>query len=66
MWQIKYRSSRPGVFYKKGVLINFAKFTGKYLCQDLFFNKIAGLGLKNRHFLRIASLNVTVSVNTIC
>ena len=36
-------SSRPEVFCKKGVLRNFAKFTGKYLCQRLFFNKVAGL-----------------------
>ena len=28
---------------KKGVLRNFAKFTGKHLCQSLFFNKIAGI-----------------------
>ena len=25
---------------KKGVLKNFAKFTGKYLCQGLFFNNV--------------------------
>ena len=25
--------------------INFAKFTGKCLCQNLFFNKVAGLRL---------------------
>ena len=31
------------VFCKKGVLRNFGKFTGKYLCQSLFLNKIAGL-----------------------
>ena len=31
------------VFSKKGVLRNFAKFTGKHLCQRLFFNKVAGL-----------------------
>ena len=31
------------VFYKKDVLKNFAKFTGKHLCQGLFFNKVAGL-----------------------
>ena len=37
-----YRSSRPEVFCKKGVLKNFAKFTGKHLCQRLFFNKVAG------------------------
>ena len=27
---------------KKGVLRNFARFTGKHLCQSLFFNKVAG------------------------
>ena len=37
------RSSRPEVFCKKGVLINFIKFTGKHLCQSLIFNKVAGL-----------------------
>ena len=30
------------MFYKKGFLKNFAKFTGKHLCQSLF-NKVAGL-----------------------
>ena len=30
-------------FCKKGVLENFAKFTGKHLCQSPFFNKVAGL-----------------------
>ena len=34
------------VFYKKGVLIIFAKFTGKHLCQSLFFNKVAGVSLQ--------------------
>ena len=33
------RSSRSEVFCKKGVLRNFANFTGKHLCQSLFFNK---------------------------
>ena len=36
-----FRSSRPEVFFEKGVLRNFAKFTGKNLCQSLFFNKVA-------------------------
>ena len=31
------------MFCKKGVLRNFATFTGKHLCQSLFFNKLAGL-----------------------
>ena len=29
------------MFYKKGVLKNFAKFTGKHLCHSLYFNKVA-------------------------
>ena len=28
---------------KKGVVKNFAKFTGKPLCQSLFFNRVPGL-----------------------
>ena len=39
----KDKSFRPDVFCKKGVLKNFAKFTGKQLFQSLFFNKVAGL-----------------------
>ena len=31
------------MFCKKFVPRNFAKFTGKHLCQSLFFNKVAGL-----------------------
>ena len=42
-----YRSSRPEVFCKKGVLRNFAKFTGKHLSQGLCFNKVARLWPKN-------------------
>ena len=38
-----FSSSRPEVFCKKFILKNFAKFTGKHLCQGLFFNKVAGL-----------------------
>ena len=37
------RSSRPEVFCKKDFLKNFTKFTGKHLCQSLFFYKVAGL-----------------------
>ena len=40
---MKGRSSRPEVFCKKGVLKNYVEFTGKHLCQSLFFNKVAGL-----------------------
>ena len=30
------------MFYKNGVLGNFAKFTGKHLSQSLFFNQVEG------------------------
>ena len=33
----------PEVFYEKDILRNFAKFTGKHLCQSVFFNKVVGL-----------------------
>ena len=35
-----FRSNRPDVFCKKGVLRNFAKFIGKHLCRSLYFNKV--------------------------
>ena len=34
----------PDVFCKKRCSQKFRKFTGKHLCQSLFFNKVAGLG----------------------
>ena len=40
---LKFRSSRPEVFCKKGVLKNFTKFQGKHQCHSLFFTKVAGL-----------------------
>ena len=45
-----FRSSCLERFYKKGVLEkysvlkNFTKFTGKHLCQSLFFNNVTGQG----------------------
>ena len=39
----RIRSSHRRCFIIKGVLINFTKFTGKQLCQSLFFNKVAGV-----------------------
>ena len=29
------KSSRPEMYYRKGVVKNFSKFTGKYLCQSI-------------------------------
>ena len=39
-----FRSSHWRCSVRKGVLRNFAKFTGKHLWQSLFFNKVAGWG----------------------
>ena len=35
-------NSRREVFFKKGFMKNFEKFTGKHLCQSFFLNKVAG------------------------
>ena len=51
-----YRSSRPEVFCKKSVVRNFAKFTGKHLCQRLVFNKVAGLKLQTCNFIKKEAL----------
>ena len=40
---VNFRSSRPEVFCRKGVLKNFAKFSGKHLYQSLFISKVADL-----------------------
>ena len=48
-----YRNSRPEVLCKKGALKNFAKFTGKHLCQSLFLNKVAGLSLPKQKIVQI-------------
>ena len=46
----RFRSSRPEVFCKKGVLRDITKLTGRHLRQSLFFSKVAG-----QSFLRIWS-----------
>ena len=35
---------------------NFAKFTGKHLCQNLFYNKVAGLRPEACNFIKIETL----------
>ena len=56
-----FRSSSPEVSCKKGVLRNFTKFTGKHLCQSLFFNEVTGLRpailLKKRLWHRCFPMN---------
>ena len=50
-----FRSSRAEVFCKKGILKNFTKFTGKHLCQSLFFNKAAGNFIKKETLAQVFS-----------
>ena len=48
----------PELFYKKSVFENFAKSTGKHLCQSLFFNKVAAATLlKERLWHRFFPVN---------
>ena len=39
------------MFCKKGVLRNFSEFTGKHLCQSIFFNKVEGLNFIKKETL---------------
>ena len=49
------------MFYKKGDLRNFVKFTGKHLCQSLFFNKVAGLRPETCNFIKKETLAQVIS-----
>ena len=40
---VMYRSSPLEMLYKIGLFENFTKFTGKHLCQNFFFSKVATL-----------------------
>ena len=40
-----YPEAATGGVMRKGVITNLAKFTGKHLCQSLFFNKVTSLRL---------------------
>ena len=42
-WFLLDRSSHQSCSIIRNVLRNFTKFTGKHLCQSLFFDKVAGL-----------------------
>ena len=46
----KYRSSHQRCSVREGVLRNFAKLTGKQLCQSLIFNKVAEFRLIMGYF----------------
>ena len=56
-----YRSSRPEVFYKKGVLKTFAKFAEKHLCKNLFFNKAEGWRLKVCSFIKKSCFSLNIA-----
>ena len=43
------------MFCEKGVLRNFAKFSGKLLCQSLFFINVAGLRLVQETLAQVFS-----------
>ena len=59
--KISEKYNEQKVFHKKAALKNFAIFTGKHLCWNLFFNKNADLQacsfikkrLQHRSFLQI-------------
>ena len=62
------RSSRLEVFCRKGILRNFAKFTGKHLYQSLFVNKVVGCAtlLKKKLLQWCFSINFAKFLRTSC
>ena len=62
------RSSHQRCSIIKGVLLNFAKFTGKDLYQGVFLNKVAGLrpatSLRKRLWHRCFPLNFAKFIRT--
>ena len=62
------RNSCPEVLCEKGFLRSFTKFTGKHLCQNLLFNKVADLNiqllLKNRLWHRCFLVNFAKFLKT--
>ena len=71
MWWAWFPSSQKQpseLFCQKGVLKNFAKFTGKHLYQSLFFNKVVGLRpaalLKRRLWRRCFPVNFAKFLKT--
>ena len=67
-WIHGFRSSHRRCSVRKGVLGNFIKFTGKHLCQNVFFNKVAGLRpatlLKRRLWHRCFPVNFVKFLRT--
>ena len=44
--RLQHKSSHQSCPVKKSVLKNYTNFIGKYLCQSLFLNKVAGFFLR--------------------
>ena len=55
------KSSHRSCSVRKRVLRNFAIFTGKHLCQSLFFNKVAGLRHEACNFVKKKTLAQVLS-----
>ena len=51
------RSSRPEVFCEKGVLRNFAKLTGKHLCQSLHLAASGEINYRGKHLAASGEIN---------
>ena len=50
-FMVMWKEERPPeLFFKKGVLRNFAKFTGKHLCLSLFFNSCRPREISKNNF----------------
>ena len=64
--QMTIRSRDQRCSVREGVLRNFAKFTGKYLFQSLFFNNVACTAtlLKKRLWHRCFPVNFAKSLRT--
>ena len=60
---------QPPEWLKKNCFVNFVKFTGKHLCQSLFFNKVTGLRpatlLKTRPWCRCFPVNFATFLRTL-
>ena len=58
-----FRSRHSEVFCEKGVLKNFAKFTGKPLCHSLFLIKLHVWGLRSASLLKKRNLHRRFPLN---
>ena len=62
--QMPTRSNHQRCSVRKSVLRNFAKFTGKHLCQVLFYNKGPASLLKKRLWHRCFPMNFVKFLRT--